>query len=519
MAKVSSIPFSMTGDEIIDATTHGYKWFFDTARTVHWSVANGFYGEYWTDPSATVSTLNYAFNVFSSYANINFEYVGFFNTPSVAYVKGADITVAPDGTVIGNSSVWAKSFFPNYDYDYLYSGAGGDIFLNINSQANTLTSYAPGSAGFFLAIHEIGHSLGLKHPHDDGGTGRPTLSEVGLGSLNIDWATMMSYEDDLNWNWTEYDPATPMLLDVIALQYLYGPNLGTNAGNSTHLLTVNNMYQSIWDAGGTDAVNISESLAGWCVQLPNTQLSTLVETKAGYAVLQSELTSLTLTTLYWLTGDIENVMGSHGDDLLKGSDLGNTINGGDGGDSITGNGGDDSLYGNAGSDLIYGNAGNDSIYGGQGVDSLYGGQGGDQVFGNYGDDYIYGNLADDYVYGGGGNDYMHGGAGNDTLVGGLGLDTLVGGGGNDQLIGGADADVFQFMSGHGIDIITDFSRSDGDRILLTSSLNGITTGVQALLSLSTNAQGDAMLDLGGGNIVTLTGVAPSSLQEGDFVFG
>lgn len=33
----------------------------------------------------------------------------------------------------------------------------------------------------------------------------------------------MSYADDYGWNRVNWDPATPMLLDVLALQYLYGP--------------------------------------------------------------------------------------------------------------------------------------------------------------------------------------------------------------------------------------------------------------------------------------------------------
>ena len=36
----------------------------------------------------------------------------------------------------------------------------GDIYLNLNSQANYLSSYEIGSAGFFLILHELGHTLG-----------------------------------------------------------------------------------------------------------------------------------------------------------------------------------------------------------------------------------------------------------------------------------------------------------------------------------------------------------------------
>ena len=63
--------------------------------------------------------------------------------------------------------------------------------------------------------------------------------------------------------------------------------------------------------------------------------------------------------------------------------------------------------------------------------------------------------------------------GNDTLIGGAGNDVLIGGPGADTLTGGAGADRFTFSVGDlsadpaKTDTITDFSRSDGDKIDLT----------------------------------------------------
>ncbi len=66
--------------------------------------------------------------------------------------------------------------------------------------------------------------------------------------------------------------------------------------------------------------------------------------------------------------------------------------------------------------------------------------------------------------GGPGNDVLAGGAGNDTLSGGGGHDQLSGGKGDDVLHGGAGNDVFVFEAkGFGRDIITDFSRTAGNR--------------------------------------------------------
>lgn len=62
------------------------------------------------------------------------------------------------------------------------------------------------------------------------------------------------------------------------------------------------------------------------------------------------------------------------------------------------------------------------------------------------------------------------GRGNDTIIGNIGADLLHGGTGNDILTGGAGADLFLFETAldakNNLDIIKDFSRIQGDKILL-----------------------------------------------------
>ncbi|MBX9256283.1 cadherin-like domain-containing protein [Desmonostoc muscorum CCALA 125] len=88
-------------------------------------------------------------------------------------------------------------------------------------------------------------------------------------------------------------------------------------------------------------------------------------------------------------------------------------------------------------------------------------------------DVINGQGGNDKIDGKSGNDHLRGGAGNDTLIGGAGNDTLVGGAGNDVLTGGTGADRFLYNtsavfngSAIGVDTITDFNRSQGDKIVL-----------------------------------------------------
>ncbi len=88
-------------------------------------------------------------------------------------------------------------------------------------------------------------------------------------------------------------------------------------------------------------------------------------------------------------------------------------------------------------------------------------------------DVINGQGGNDRIDGKSGNDHLRGGTGNDTLIGGAGNDTLAGGAGNDLLTGGTGADRFLYntsaafaTSAVGVDTITDFNRSQGDKIVL-----------------------------------------------------
>ncbi len=89
-------------------------------------------------------------------------------------------------------------------------------------------------------------------------------------------------------------------------------------------------------------------------------------------------------------------------------------------------------------------------------------------------DILFGLEGNDTLAAAAGDDLLRGGDANDSLLGGADDDTLVGGTGRDVLAGGAGADVFVFDDGETggaaaawCDLITDFSRAEGDRIDLS----------------------------------------------------
>ena len=84
-------------------------------------------------------------------------------------------------------------------------------------------------------------------------------------------------------------------------------------------------------------------------------------------------------------------------------------------DNLIGTAGDDVLIGTAGADTIQGLAGNDGLYGEAGNDSLDGGDGNDHLEGRAGADTLIGGIGDDYFLEAAEGDAIDGGIGDDTL--------------------------------------------------------------------------------------------------------
>jgi Ca2+-binding RTX toxin-like protein len=146
------------------------------------------------------------------------------------------------------------------------------------------------------------------------------------------------------------------------------------------------------------------------------------------------------------------IIGTPGDDVLRGTHEA---------DRISAFAGNDLVYARGGADDIRAGSGNDGVRGGDGADLAYGGRGNDVLAGGNGPDRLYGGSDSDRVNGGDGsdrlsankgNDDVSGGNGDDTLYGGWGADRVYGGWGNDELHSlAADGDVDLLQCGPGRD--------------------------------------------------------------------
>ena len=100
-------------------------------------------------------------------------------------------------------------------------------------------------------------------------------------------------------------------------------------------------------------------------------------------------------------------------------------------------------------------------------------------------------------------DMLFGKGGNDTLKGNGGNDVINGGDGDDKLSGGAGSDTFVFGKGSGKDVITDFNLKQD--VLQIKGVKGFDS-VKDVVKAATQKGKDVIIDLGGGNKITLKDV-------------
>jgi len=381
----------------------------------------------WNWSKTQLDNINAILDMYSQFANLSFSSVVDYDvyegnalvTPAVVGKANlSDINInwlnRKDLTYSGASS-------GNTDKAFGYVGGAGDIALN---QATTKFQgdYSLGSYSHAAQtlIHELGHSLGLSHPHSSFKNGVPVITAdyaatqfLGFDTLGFkissamdmykEYFSVMSYDDQ---NYSAYLHAyTPMILDVIALQQAYGEGKGTSGSGNDTIVAGTDGYRTYFDKGGIDTIDLSQYTQGAYLNM-GTSI-----TGAGHMVgvamsyydgVNTIVKDGDPVSLRWLYGEYENATGSANDDLIAGNSLANNIKGGNGNDFIGGQGGDDVMAGDTGNDSLEGGAGNDTLLGGDGDDRF-----------------------DWLAYSRDGNDLMMGGKGNDSYVLDTSLDKVI----------------------------------------------------------------------------------------------
>jgi serralysin len=336
------------------------------------ALAAQFYGGVGNWTQAQLDKVDAITATYANFANLSFtaavNYPG--ETPSQVGAR-SDINIAfvyrADQKTLAGISAINASAAPTSPLQY--TGADGDVLLNSGIfGASGLTSrpdLSPVTTLGAILQHEIGHSLGLSHPHavvlpsgarvlslNFGALGTNGFEKLGFGmrsaaDLDKSYFTIMSYDQGVDEKGAGVFAQTPMILDVIALQEAYGVGRGTH-GAADDVITpggegVVTAYRSYFDVGGVDTINLLNYTSGAVLRMGETidgaSYQIGVSMSRADAVLAAAGTSP--KSLRWWYGDYENATGGAGGDQIFGNALANQISGAGGNDAIDGGAGPD----------------------------------------------------------------------------------------------------------------------------------------------------------------------------------
>lgn len=357
---VDSVPTD--ADQAVDGLIGGVVWtttaltysFPDSASDFpyrgHLNVRDGF-------SPATVAMAEAARTAFAFYESVS----GLrFAELSGAADRDADLTLARS-----TKPATAFAYFPHS------ANEGGDAWFN----ARDYNDPAAGDYAWATVFHEIGHALGLKHGHETGGAGAVPAA------FDSHEFTLMTYRSYVGSAGTAYTnardggPQTAMMLDIAAIQRLYGANYGFRAGDDVYAFTPdsgrmrvngalegatagNVIFRTVWDGGGEDRYDFSAYATALRIDLaPGGFVDLDFGGSAQRAALGGGVSARGhVFNALLFEGDarslIEHATAGAGDDALSGNAADNRLEGGAGSDTLAGLGGDDTLAGGTGADLF-----------------------------------------------------------------------------------------------------------------------------------------------------------------------
>ncbi|MGE8189998.1 M10 family metallopeptidase C-terminal domain-containing protein, partial [Pseudomonas sp. NPDC086278] len=493
----------------------------------------------YTLTSAQQNAVTSALSLWSAVANIQFNLV----PESISNV--GDLRFGGYASMDPKFAAWA--YFPDR------TPVAGDVWIGPGTDD---PSPVKGSFDYLTFVHEIGHALGLKHPFEASSDNKTILTP----ELDDVRYTVMSYNDSYS-----YQPTTPMLLDIMAIQKLYGANTQWQSGNNVYSWAADqSVFETIWDTGGIDAIDGSNQASAVRIDLNEGQFSQIGKAFLNFDTLTSFNEGLAIA----YGSKIENAYGSSFNDTLIGNALNNTLDGMAGADTMNGGAGNDTYFvdntgdvviedgtsaseidavnssvnyvlgnnveyltllgtanlngtGNAQNNLITGNSGNNVLDGGTGADILVGGTGNDTyVVDNVGDaiyetstlvneidivrssvSYTLGVNLENLTLTGTAGNFAIGNGQNNILTGNDGNNILNGAGGLDTMIGGKGNDEYILDQSGELTLIQENASEGTDTLYLTYNATAQDSTVNLGGSTLQNIENVQVLGTGAFNVI------------------
>jgi Ca2+-binding RTX toxin-like protein len=214
-------------------------------------------------------------------------------------------------------------------------------------------------------MHELGHSLGLKHGQEAGGPANITMTD-GHDQMEYSVMTDHSYIGDTHLFLTN-EPfgyaQSPMMYDIAGIQAIYGANFSGPAntvyswspttgeefinGVGQGVPGANRVFMTVWDGGGHATYDFSAYSTDLSIDLRPGAYSKISAAQLAY-----------LGDGHYADGNVFNAIQYHDDprSLIE------VAIGGSGADRIIGNAADNILRGGRGADILTGGPGNDVFY-------------------------------------------------------------------------------------------------------------------------------------------------------------
>ena len=344
--------YQPTGNRYTDGVLGGIKW-VTNFLTYSFPTSSTFYEYAGGEPSNHFKAFNSAqqaatrsvLQMYASVANLTFTEVTETST------QHADLRLAESDAP---GTAWA--YYPST------AAKGGDAWFN--NSTHYYDNPVKGNYGWLTITHELGHAMGLKHPHEASGA---------FGAMPQDHDSLeysvMSYHSYVGAPTTGYltnepwgYPQSLMMYDIAALQTEYGANYATNGGDtvygwdpSTGQMSVNGVSQgapganriflTLWDGGGRDTYDFSNYATDLSVNLQPGGWSTVSTAQLASLGYQRYAQGNIANALLYRNNPaslIEDVIGGSGDDVIVGNNAANALTGGPGNDFLDGGIGTDS---------------------------------------------------------------------------------------------------------------------------------------------------------------------------------